>query len=148
MRSWMTRPAIGESNPSDSGVPAATRSLPPWLASLHSLGGTTSSTAVWNTTDSLPAVRGEAISVPAGTTAPPPGWSTMNRTGDAGALRRARLDADEREQPEMQALGDPVDAVDEQLGQPRVQLDERDARVRDVVLGPLRCVPDDARARL
>ena len=51
----------------------------PYVASLHSCG-TTSSTAVWNTTDSLPAVRGDAISVPAGTTAPPPGWSIMNRT--------------------------------------------------------------------
>ena len=66
----------------------------------------------------------------------------------AGTFRRAGHDAHKREEAEMQSLGDAIDAIDEQLGEPRVELDEGDAGIRDVVLGPLRGIANDARARL
>ena len=67
---------------------------------------------------------------------------------DPGLFGRSGFDADEVEQREVEPLGDPVHAVGQDLREPREQLDQRDPRIGDVVLGPLGRVADDPVARL
>ena len=65
-----------------------------------------------------------------------------------GGARRLHLQPDQAEQRHVHLVGDAVQAVDDHLGHPREQLDERDAGVRDVVLGPLGARLPDPQARL
>ncbi len=65
-----------------------------------------------------------------------------------GRDRRLQLDPEQVEQRHVQLLGHPVQPVDDRLGQPREQLDQRDPWVGDVVLGPLRAALREPQARL
>jgi hypothetical protein len=61
---------------------------------------------------------------------------------------RLHLDPEQVEQCHVELLRDAVQPVDDRLGHPREQLDERDPRVGDVVLRPLRAALREAQARL
>jgi hypothetical protein len=62
--------------------------------------------------------------------------------------RRLEVNAEQVEQPDVQLVGDSIESVDERLGHPGEELDQRDPWVRDVVLGPLRAALRDLRACL
>ena len=65
--------------------------------------------------------------------------------------RRARsveTDPEQVQQGHVELVRHAVEPVDRHLGHPREQLDQRDAGVGDVVLGPLRAGPVDAHPRL
>ena len=64
------------------------------------------------------------------------------------AAGRGQAHPQELQQRDVQLVRDAVDAIDEHLGHPREQLDERDPGVRHVVLGPLGAGPMDTQARL
>ena len=59
-------------------------------------------------------------------------------TSRPGRRRREERDADQLEELDVVPVGHAVEAVDELVGHPGEQLDERDAGVGDVVVGPLR----------
>ena len=65
-----------------------------------------------------------------------------------GGARAVELDAEQLEQRDVELVRHAVEPVDRHLRHPREQLDERDARVGDVVLGPLGARAVDAQARL
>ena len=54
------------------------------------------------------------------------------------AAGRAQLDADQFEELHVVPVRHPVQPVDQLVDHPGVRLDERDARIGDVVVGPLR----------
>ena len=58
-------------------------------------------------------------------------------------LRRLEADADQVEEGEEVLLRHLVEPVDDHLRHPGIQLEQRDARVRRVVVGPLRAVARD-----
>ena len=57
---------------------------------------------------------------------------------------RVQLDPKQLEERDVELVRYAVDPVDEHVGQPREQLDQRDPRIGDVVLGPLRAALGDA----
>ena len=61
--------------------------------------------------------------------------------------RRRQLESHQLEELEVIELRHLAEPVDEQLGHPREQLDQRDAGIRFVEIGPLGRVARDARAR-
>ena len=63
-------------------------------------------------------------------------------------LRGGRLDPEELEELHVVQLGNLVDAVEERLGHPREELEQRDPGIAVVVVRPLGRVPRDAGARL
>ncbi len=69
---------------------------------------------------------------------------------DVGVRRGRRLEphAEQLEQRNVELVGNAVDAVDERLGHPREQLDQRDARIGDVVVCPFRTALGNPNARL
>ena len=66
----------------------------------------------------------------------------------AGHGRRERLDADQVQEVHVQPVGHLVDPVQHHLAHPGEQLDQRDAGVGQVVVGPLRGVAGDQPLRL
>ena len=62
--------------------------------------------------------------------------------------RSMELDSEQLEQRDVELVRDPVEAIDEHVGHPCEQLDQRDPGIGDVVLGPLGTAQGDARARL
>ena len=74
------------------------------------------------------------------------------RAGSAGSVvrgaRAVEPDPEQLEQRDVQLVRHAVEPVDGHLGHPREQLDQRDAGVGDVVLGPLRARAGDAHAGL
>ena len=102
-------------------------------------GTTASSRSVAKTTASSLSVRTVATSVPTGQ----PDRLVQRRRqpeGDVGARggRREEGDPDEVEEGEVVLLGDAVEPVDDLVGHVGDRLDERDAGVGHVVVGPLR----------
>jgi hypothetical protein len=69
---------------------------------------------------------------------------------DVGVRRGGRLqgDAEQLHQRHVQLVRDAVEPVDDHLGHPREQLDQRHPGVGDVVLGPLGAALRDPQARL
>lgn len=63
----------------------------------------------------------------------------------ARRARRPQLDTEQVEERDVVLVGDLVESVDEQVGHPRRQLDERDPRVGRIVVRPLRRVARDHR---
>ena len=78
----------------------------------------------------------------------------LGRAGEPEAHRGARgaraveLDAEQVQQRDVELVRHAVEPVDRHLRHPREQLDQRDAGVGDVVLGPLRAGAVDLQARL
>nr|BFE71227.1 hypothetical protein GCM10020092_045280 [Actinoplanes digitatis] len=80
--------------------------------------------------------------VPAGTrTTSARGAVSVKKQVGAGRHRREELDADQLEELDVQPVGHLVEPVQGHLGHPGEELDERDAGVGDVVVGPLRAEP-------
>ena len=93
------------------------------------------------------AVAPAASASPAGSTRPSPPACGVTATT---AVARCGGGADgpgQRDERAAVALGDAVDAVDVLLDEPREQLEQRDAGIRCVVVGPLRRVARDQRQR-
>ena len=65
------------------------------------------------------------------------GAASQNVSGGARRRRRKQPHVDQLEELHVEAIGDPVQPVDELIGHPREGLDQRDARVGHVVVGPL-----------
>ena len=68
--------------------------------------------------------------------------------GRLGGARAVQADAEQLEQRDVELVRHAVEPVDGHLRHPREQLDQRDAGVGDVVLGPLRARARDLQARL
>ena len=127
-----------------------------WLRALHDVGGRRASRGIvkssstWKTIDSSFGVRGVATSVS------PPGISTGSSGGagepeahvGARGARAVEPDAEQVEQRDVELVRHAVEPVDRHLRHPREQLDQRDAGVGDVVLGPLRAGAVDLQPRL
>jgi hypothetical protein len=65
-----------------------------------------------------------------------------------GRRRRRERDPEQLEQGDVQLVGDAVQPVHQHVGHPGEELDQGDAGVGDVVLGPLRARPRDPGAGL
>ena len=96
-----------------------------------------SSSVVVNDTDSLPLARGVATSVPVDTTTSSgSGPESQNVTPDARRGGREEAHADQVEELDVDPLGHPVEPVEQLVGHVRERLDQRHARVVDVVIRP------------
>ena len=59
-----------------------------------------------------------------------------------------QFDAQQLQEGHVQLVWQAIDPVGEHVGHPREQLDQRDPRIRDVLLGPFGAAPRDAHPRL
>ena len=77
----------------------------------------------------------------------PPG-ARFQRQRDPSGRRGRGCETHQRQELAPVAVGDPVDPVEVGLHHPGKQIQQRDARIRDVVVGPLRRVSRDERPAL
>ena len=118
------------------------RSIAPSLVTaaklLNSHGTIGRSATVVKTTGSSTSVRGVATSVSARTsTVAGCGGREPERRGAARGRRRVELHADQLEELDVVPVRDPVQPVDQLVDHLGERLDQRDARVADVVVGPV-----------